>query len=224
MSHPDSLLSLSIAELSTSCCREMDRYRKREQNDAAYCVELFRRALQGNQNEAWECLLGQCVGDFLRAKLFKHVCWPTARKYQDAHFYIVESFARLWRSNAGHPLRVDSLGSLLLLLHRCLHSAILEELRLWKPPDARGGLPIPPPDVPDPMETLINRERLREIWDCANSDRERRIFNLRWVLGYTPQAMVDNWPSDFPDTREISQTLQNILARYYRRKRKFDGE
>lgn len=222
MADPDYILSLSTSDLSTSCCLEMTRYRRHQNSNPAYCLELFRRALQINLNDAWERLLSDCVAEFLRGKLVRHASWEAARRYQDARSYVVEAFARFWRSNAGHPLRQESLGGLLSLLHRCLHSAILEELRLWEPPDSRGGPPVELSESqagPDPMDIVLSRERLREIWECALSDRERRIFRLRWLLGYTPKAMVDNWPQDYPNTRDISQTLQNILARYYRRKR-----
>jgi hypothetical protein len=209
----------------------MSRYHKRQQSDPAYCIELFRRALQGKQEEAWERLLDGCIADFLRAKLYRHVCWRLARKYQEEKFYVVESFTRLWRSNVGHPLRLESLGGLLSLLYQCLHCAILEELRFWTPPDSRGKKSMPQPAQIEPMteadptaENAIRRELLLEVRACARTDRERRIFALRWEQGYTPQAIVEIWPQDFPETREISQVLQNILARYYRRKRKLEAE
>src|SRR5262249_2566626 len=131
MVHPDPLQTLSTATVSTSCCHEMRRYRMREQSDPAYCLELFRRALHSHEDEAWERLLNGCVADHVRGKLHKHACWPLARKYQDEQFYLVESFARLWRSTLGQPPHLESLGGLFSLLHACLHSAILEELRVW---------------------------------------------------------------------------------------------
>jgi hypothetical protein len=73
-------------------------------------------------------------------------------------------------------------------------------------------------------EHALSRELLLEVRACARTDRERRIFALRWEQGYTPQAIVEIWPQEFPETREISQVLQNILARYYRRKRKLETE
>jgi hypothetical protein len=207
----------------------MSRYQKREESDPAYCIELFRRALHGKQEEAWERLLDGCIADFVRAKLYRHVCWRLARKYQEEKFYVMESFTRLWRSNVGHPLRLESLGGLLSLLHQCLHSAILEELRFWTPPDARGKRSVPQPAQSEPMtgpdptaDDVLRRELLLEMKACARTDRERRIFALRWEQGYTPQAMVEIWPEVFPSTHEISQILQNILARFYRRQRKLD--
>src|SRR5215831_9983895 len=176
MASADSILTLSTADLSASCCYEMSRFQKREESDPAYCIELFRRALHGKQEEAWERLLDGCIADFVRAKLYRHVCWRLARKYQEEKFYVVECFTRLWRSNVGHPLRLESLGGLLSLLHQCLHSAILEELRFWTPPDARGKRSIPQPAQSEPItgpdptgDDVLRRELLLEIKTCART-------------------------------------------------------
>jgi hypothetical protein len=145
-----------------------------------------------------------------------------------------------------------------------LHSAILEELRLWVPPGSwhkkakdgenrdgdekgtgevadadrsradtqhwpsRATEPREPEDPRNPDDVTVNRERLRDIWACARGEREQRVFVLRWHLGYTPSEIAARWPRMYPDesrsAADISQMIQNILARYYRQCRKEEGD
>jgi hypothetical protein len=240
MGEPQPFSTLSTADLATTCCNEMDRYQQQKKSNQVYCLELFRRALASKQEDAWERLLNGCIADHVHGCFYGHPRWQLAHRYQQAEFYVVESFLRLWRSSLGHVLRIESLGEMLSLLARCLHCAIMEEIRLWEPPNARGraaNAPAPedtqhwpahttpsaePMSASDPSEDAIMRERVREVWECAKTQYERRIFTLRWRLGYTPQEMAKRWPKHYPSPSKISETLQNILARYYRRRRKLD--
>lgn len=237
-------LSLSISILSKQCCDQIGYYKAKGESETAYCLEIFRRALQSQENEAWQALIEGCVGDQVRSALYRHPARSRALTYQNAQFYLIEAFARFWRSSQGRPLRLDSLAGLFALLHRCLHSALLEEIRIWTPPGARGKKPQSEDphlaedlqrllsteparrDAPansDPDEIVRARECAREIWACAKSDTERRLLGLRW-LGYRPQEIVERWPHQYPTTREVGQMLQNILARYHRRERKHERE
>src|SRR5262249_17369511 len=162
----------------------------------ASCLELFRRAVQLKLDEAWEVLLTSCVGAELRGRLLSHRAWPRARRYQPGDTYLTEAFARFcaWsetQASANRPVRLESFSGLLTFLHRCLHSAILEELRIWAPPGTWGKKvktaepaarssppefehwpsPAPMPREPesrsDPSEETLNREVLRALWACA---------------------------------------------------------
>jgi hypothetical protein len=242
----DPVRSIAINAVGAQCCDQMAKYKAHKESTSAYCLELFRRALQGHAEReiAWQHLLEGCVGDQVRSAFYRHPSRYRALVHQNEQFYVVEAFARFWRSNEGRPLRLDSLAGLFALLHRCLHSALLEEIRIWTPPGSRGRKPqstdsqpiedtrhwpsptpmyLEPATESDVDEGVRSRECAREIWACAKSDREHRLLGLRW-LGYTPLQIVDRWPDQYPTTREVGQILQNILARYHRRKRKQEQE
>jgi hypothetical protein len=246
MSDPDPVQSIAINPLAAKCCDQMEQYKARKESSSAYCLELFRRALHGSADKdiAWQHLLEGCVGNQVRSAFYRHPSRYRALAYQAEQFYLVEAFARFWRMNEGRSLRLDSLAGLFALLHRCLHSALLEEIRIQTPPGARGRKPqsddtqsledtrhwpsstpsyVEPATDSDVDESLRARECAREIWGCAKSDRERRLLGLRW-LGYTPLQIVGRWSEQYPSTREVGQMLQNILARYHRRMRKQQQE
>jgi len=75
---------------------------------------------------------------------------------------------------------------------------------------------------------VIRRERLRAVWNCARDEREQRLFVLRWRLGYEPREIAARWSRLYPNETisadSVGQTLQNIVARYYRRARKDDRD
>jgi hypothetical protein len=237
---------MAINALAAACCVQMEQYKAHKESNSAYCLELFRRALQSSAGKdiAWQHLLEGCIGNQVRSALYRHPAHARALAYQNAQFYLVEAFARFWRSTQGRPLRLDSLAGLFALLHRCLHSALLEEIRIWTPPGARGRKPQseesqapedtqhwpssdPPyrePAAESVLDEIVHaRECAREIWACAKSDKERHLLGLRW-LGYKPQQIVERWPGEYSTTREIGQILQNVLARYHRLKRKQERE
>ncbi len=269
MSSGDGLVALPLTTVDAACCSEIAHYRQHGQGDSPSCLEIFRRALDLNQSDAWERLVNGCVGAQVRGRLLTHPAWPIARRYQDDQGYLTDTFARFWtwrahRLAAGQSVRLDSFGGLVLFLHKCLHSAILEELRLWAPPGswhkkAKGGEnregdekgtgeeadadrsradtqhwpsrttePREPESSSKPDEEALKRERLRAIWACARGEREQRVFVLRWHLGYPPSEIAARWPKMYPDQSlsadDISQMLQNILARYYRQCRKDEAD
>jgi DNA-directed RNA polymerase specialized sigma24 family protein len=242
---------LPLTAVADSCCREAAQFTPNRENDSAFCLELFRRALQRMQNDAWSHIMA-CFTSYVRGQFYHHSMWRAALKFQDEHVYIVEAFTRLWKSNQSRPLVVESVGGVLAFLKRCLHCAIMDEIRLWRPVQVKlpQGSVAKQPDVagvddhglaavevtsaslvdaetavapgPSMDDIVIWREQLRQLLDCCVTPSERRLLVLRWIQGYQPRVIAERWPDDYPTPSNISQTLQNVLARYYRRMRKLD--
>jgi hypothetical protein len=242
------IASLPMAVLDTACCRAVELFHHQEVSDPADCLEIFRRALELKQDAAWECLLNGCVGAEVRGRLVSDSAWRIARRYQSEEAYLTFAFTRFMLWHAGRvasdePVRLDSFGGLLTLLHKCLHCALLEEMRIWSPPGTWQKKYVPatggqtetmgwaspsfsgePMGDKSPEDVALDREVLRQVWSCARGRREQRLIALRWYLGYPPREIVERWPQEYSSTREIGQMLQNILARYYRKYRQKHSE
>lgn len=224
----DAPQSLALAALSDACRRETEAFRARGASDPAYCLELFRRALQERTQDAWQHLMA-CFGGNVRAWLYRHPRRASALAYQDETFYLTGTFAKLWETNQRSPIILQSLPAVLSYLQRCLHTVVMEEARFWEGTRERRVQQVPleegeaTEDGSSLEGDLLAREDLADLVSCASDERERRLIALRWLRGYKPAEIVERWPEEYPSVREVYQMLQNILARYDRRFRQRDS-
>ena len=59
MSHEIKLQSMSVPELAHRCEQETERYFHQQSYDSTYCFELFRRAIQEEDEAAWGIICNQ---------------------------------------------------------------------------------------------------------------------------------------------------------------------
>jgi DNA-directed RNA polymerase specialized sigma24 family protein len=223
--------SLAVEALGDRCCHETAEYHVGRASDPAFCVELFRRALQEGLNAAWEKLM-TCFTPSVRAWFRRHPKREVAAPNGDGEPFVAEAFARMWVANASKPLTIGTLPQLLTFLRRCLHTSVMDEARAREradpfssvlagagdEEDGERDLPDKRPGVERKVFGDIARdELLRQMLGCARDDRERRVLLLRWVRRDTPAEIARDHPLEFPEVREIYKIVANLLARYVRR-------
>jgi hypothetical protein len=205
-----SAYQMSVDTLGERCCAETERFRVERTSDPAYCFELWRRALHEGADAAWRHVM-LCFGPTLLGWIRYHPCAVIALRARDERSLADEAFARMAEANLRASLRVETLPQLLKYLKLCVHAVIMMEVRGPQPP------PIPA-DLQDRdrvviVEDQVDAERLwQRILSCTANEHEARVVTLRWLQDYKPAEIVQQFPDDFPDVREIYTILARVVA------------
>src|ERR1700686_427590 len=121
-----SQMSLTIlADLSTS---ELKQYRCKASLDDRYCVELLRRALVEQTDEAWSALQ-QCFSETVRSWLWSHPGHDVALLRDSEENYIAQTFSRFWYAVRDQQLEFTTLPAALRYLHATLNGLMTDTLR-----------------------------------------------------------------------------------------------
>ena len=207
---------MSLSALADRCMSEINHYRRGEASSDQYCLEIFRRAMQEQDNAAWT-LLEERFQDFLLTAFRRHPRSEAASRLDSPENYVARAFARFWMA-AVHNQQVvfTSLGGALRYLRICLNSTILDMLRSY----ARSReVPLPEPGfgwepaAEDPDEGS-------ELWEVLRTmlpgERERRLAFLLYNCNLKPREIVRLLPQEFPDVGEIHRLRRNIKDRLER--------
>jgi hypothetical protein len=234
---------MDLASLAARCREETENFRRRLPSDPAFCLQLWRRALLGptgvEREAAWGYIYVQYapqVGEWFE----RHELAPSVQHYGAKEDFIQQVFYQVARSSKKQELRADSLAQILSYVRTCLANEILMARR------RRQVLVIPPgefkpwdiiedPIEDDPQTRLEDEERMQEIWRrfcaCATDLAGQnpaiqklyvRVITLRWIQGYPPTEIIDNFRAEFPraefpDAGTIYRILAKVKACYKRR-------
>lgn len=203
------LLELSITELQ--------QYRAKVLTEGTYTVELVRRALIEQTDEAWAAL-EQCFGETVRAWLRSHPYSDVALRWDSEENYLAQTFARFWYDVRDQHLALGSLPAALRYLHATLNGLLADTLRFHLRQRSRE-VPLPEPGILEEYsaEEPLESERLWEgIQKLLVNERERRLFFLLYGCGLKPREVVIHCPQEFGDVKEIYRLNTNIVDRLRR--------
>src|SRR5439155_12724095 len=199
-------------ELST---HELQRRRWDEPGGDRYCVELFRRALVEQTDEAWSALQ-QCFTETVRSWLWSHPSHDVALLRDSEENYIAQTFSRFWYAVRDQRLEFATLNAALSYLHATLNGIVTDTLRSRL---RSKEVPLPEPGfaeepvVEDPIDG-------HTIWDSIQSflpdERERRIAYLLYYCGLKPREIVTRCSKEFDDVKEVYRLSHNVVERLRR--------
>jgi RNA polymerase sigma factor (sigma-70 family) len=226
--HPndsDSRLSAETAETRTlpdlahRCKEETERYLRREPYAECYALELFRRAIVQQDNDAWTAIYTQ-YADVVRR-------WLSARSDEHDELVVV-AFERFWHAvDAEKFARFGSLAAVLQYLKLCAHTTRLDRIRSARVgadeetlDESRQALLSAQDDV---SETVAARVDARAFWNavqaCLPDQRERQVLYLSYVMGLTPREICTRHEDTFPDVSDVYRLKRNALDRLRRASR-----
>lgn len=219
-----SFTSMSLSAIIERCAEAVEDFYRNLPNDERYCLEIFRRALMDDNNDAWIALQEQFRGYLLfwfrRSKLRMK-----ALQVDSEQNYVSDTFDHLWgwgkRQRTGaatledstYQIEFTSLRSALTFLKKCLHNLILDRLRA---DERRRIVPLP---ENDPPTSFPHDERLQqqEFWRAVNTvltnERERRIIQLLFEQGLKPRQILERCPDEFNNIKEIYRLTRNAMDR-----------
>src|SRR5258708_8493692 len=142
----------TLADLSTD---ELQRHRCKQPFDDRYSVEILRRALVEQTDQAW-LLLQQCLSQTICRWIHTHPYKDVVLLRDSEENYIAQTFSRFWYAVYDQHITFATLPAALSYLHATLNGIIMDtfrshfRLRAPQVPLPATAPPIdPPPEQPD---------------------------------------------------------------------------
>ena len=215
------VLTLSLPSIVHRCSVETQRFFNRLSHDNRFCYELFRRAIEFQDQLAWRhvyTIFSPLVtGWVLRHPSFKDLD-------EEASYFVNRALERLWSAVPAEKFKqYGTLEALLRYLQMCVHSVIVDYVRKIK----LATLPIyeaVQETVAESGESLEDRifsniersEFWLEISQYLKNDHEKIVIYNGFVLGLKSREILEKHPQSFDNVQEIYRVRKNVLARLKR--------
>jgi DNA-directed RNA polymerase specialized sigma24 family protein len=214
------LTDVSIETLFAEARAQEANFVRGEPSDDAAGVELFRRAIEAADDEAWEAVVALYRG-LLVAQSARQVVRTLVN--EDAGFCVDRAFQRFWRATRARGIHeFADLASILKYLKMCLGSVLLDEARARRrqacvsiddlSPDARVSS--------DPSAEVVASIAQRELWKTIDSelpdDSERLVAHLSFVGGLSPREICALHPEHFAEVSDVYRLKRNLIERLRR--------
>jgi len=207
---------MPLSELKQRCSHELGNYQPQQPGDDRYCLEIFRRAIVDDDNEAWIALREQFCSNVLYW-LRCHAKRQEALQIENEQSYVDDTFARLWQWGRKRRLEFRSLAGALKFLHLCLNSSVIDHLRRFarkeRVPLQEDGLPR---ESPQEEEGYDRGALWKALQTLLTNQRERRVIFLVYHEGLKPREIVEFCPGEFADVKEVHHLLRGALDRLRR--------
>jgi DNA-directed RNA polymerase specialized sigma24 family protein len=222
MAHQAELGLLTLSGIAHRCEQETDLFFRRHSHDPRYCFELFRRAIVHRNQHAWELVYAQ-YRPLVSAWVERHPAFPATG--EEVQYFVNRAFEKMWLALPSDRFkRFPDLKSLLRYLQMCVHSVILDQVRMTEQRVVsvpEGDLATIPSETPSRVGgRLLDRMDRREFWDQINArlhdDKERQVIYGSYVLALKPKQLYADFPEMFRGVTEIYRIKENVLARLRR--------
>jgi len=208
---------MPLTTLTELGINELQRFRSKESSDERYVLEILRRALVEQTDEAWS-VLHECFSETIRVWIHSHPSSDMALLRDSEENYIAQTFSRFWYAVHNQHLEFTSVAAALRYLHATLNGLIIDTLRSHLRSRERE-VPLPEPGLGDEpsIEEPLESEGPWEIMQTLLCDeRERRVFYLLYYCGLKPREIISRCPHEFAAVKEIYRLNNNIIARLRR--------
>lgn len=230
----ESLRTMRLADVARRCSEELGKPSHHLQSDERFCLELFRRALIDNDNDAWEALQNQ-FRERIALWFRLHPYCSEALEIEPERNYVDDTFTRLWiwahnqrakfngLAGFNDQAGFNSLPGALRFLHDCLDTQVRDIMRSHR---QRQMLSLIDVDVsiPFPGEDDVFWQ---EVWEKIRlllpNDREYRIIYLTYHDGLKPRQIPQLYPDEFPDIKEVRRPMKNAMERLRNHKGSLQG-
>lgn len=205
--------ALNIETLVGQCSREIDNYRNGEPFNNEYGLELLRRAIVEENEEAWTGMQ-HCFSGLVRGWLHRHPKRDIAFRLESEENYVAQTFERFWQATAlTRHVEFITLAAAMQYLHACLNGAILDTLRAYARP---REVTLPEAGEVGELQAEDTTEN-SEVWDALQTmlsdEREKRLAYLLFHCGLKPREVIRFCPQEWSDVYEIYRLRRNIIER-----------
>jgi hypothetical protein len=216
--------ALSIEALVKHCSREIENYRCGEPWNDEYGLELLRRAIVQEDEEAWKWVQ-HCFSGLVRSWLHRHPKRDIACRQDSEENYVVQTFERFWQATTlTRHVEFMTLAAALQYLRASLNGVILDTLRTYARPEE-----VTLPEIGEAGELqVVNTTDSSEVWETLltmlSNERELRLAYLLFNCGLIPKDIVYSYSQEFNNVREISHLRHSIFEQLLHRGDHSKGE
>jgi hypothetical protein len=216
------LQTLSVSGIAHRCAAETERFFARLPHDPRPCFELFRRAIAGGSQRAWELVYVQYHAQVMRW-VQRQPAFATCG--EEASYLVNRTFEKMWSAVTPNKFsHFPDLKSVLRYLQMCAYSVVVDAARAAGPPGvdaeavvlADGGAP----GGRTVDEHALSDVHRAEFWEAISArlsdEAEQRVVYGCYVLGLKPRELLEEYPDTFDDVRHVYRVKENVLARLRR--------
>jgi hypothetical protein len=169
-----------------------------------YCLELFQRVRQQNDEQAkeqWQYLFCVTMLDWMSRHPYKEKAYG----YQPAAYYVKKAFERFWRINIpDHEIESRTITSILQYLQVCLNAVIIDVLRVHELLKR-----VPLTEATDYREAIpeafgIGSKVRKNIQYLLAQTHNQRLVYLLFHCGLKPEEVLQTYPQEFGTLQHIT--------------------
>lgn len=210
------LRRLGLPEIVEGCCQESDRFRAGQPGEEGHCFELFRRAIEEHDQDAWSAVYAQ----------YRQLVAKWIGGHQSGDELIEIAFEKLWRTLQGVRLsrRFKHVGAVLAYLRKCAFSVRFDLERRERREERitlQETVVLQTGNVENLALANISRDALqhsvrRWLADNIQDEQERLVLSLSYEFDLSPSKIADRFPEQFIDVREVHRIKERVLKRLRR--------
>ena len=218
MSHENDLEQMPVGDLANRCAQETDSYFRKKSNDSRYCLELFRRAIVSQDNDAWDAIYIQYQPQVERW-VYRHPKFSSIdQEAQDLTMQAIERFLKYFPAEKFSVSQ--SLPAILNYLQTCVNGTILDCWRKMRQVQLEQMEEEYERNVLDEGPSIEENLEKAELWLLVKSrlkgEKEYTLVNASIVLGLSSRQILAEFPTVFQDISEIYRCSANVWARLQR--------
>ncbi len=211
--------TLTLASIAHRCGEETKRFMARQVATFQYCYELFRRAIQQRDTDAWDLIMLQ-YQRLMQSWAVRHPRFQATG--EDVDYFVNGACAKLWeRITPERFANFPDVKSILRYLQLCIHSAVTDYARQHTVVMVEFGESELKEErmaiVAD--DTSANAER-QQFWAAINNrlkdEKERLVIKGLFVYALKPAELLSKYPKRFRDVKEIYSIRENVVDRLAR--------
>lgn len=217
------LHNIPLRQLTQRCAEESERFFNRRRNDPRFCYELFRRAIVGRDQDAWETLYRQ-YRPLVTGWVERHASFLALG--EESQYFVNGAFSKMWQVLTPQKFaRFPELKSILRYLQMCVHSVIIDAVRTrdhstFLEDEGLELQRIGNPDAETVEAGVLERAQGEALWRELNlrlkDEKERRVVYGCFVLALKPGQLFKQSSGAFADVQEIYRVKENLIARLRR--------
>jgi len=212
---------LTLSGLRHRCAVESDRFFNRQENDPRYCFELFRRAINDHNQQAWHFIYEQ-YRPLVASWVGRHSLFATTE--EETQYFVNRAFEKMWAAISPAKFKqFPNLKSVLSYLQMCVHSALADYVRTREQAlliDQEVLAQIPDGEASGVEHQVSQRVDGQALWrwldERLKDEKERRVVYGTFALAMKPRELYAQFPKSFSDVNEVYRVKENVMARLRR--------
>ena len=222
MSDQTDVRLLTLTGIAHRCAQETELFFQRQNYDPLYCFEMFRRAIVHCSQRAWELIYAQYRSQ-VAGWVGRHSAFSTSG--EEVQYFVNRAFEKMWVALTPEKFgNFSDLKSLLRYLQMCVHSVILDQVRVAEQSgvDIQDELLAAEGETGNPavetqaLDWVYRQEFWREVNARLRNEKERQVVYGSFVLALKPRELYAQFQEAFRDVNEVYRVKENVLARLRR--------